>query len=114
MAVAPDLEENSENLSQILSHLGIEAVEHVTGDLKICMYNNFDGLFIKIFITTNHYIIHLFVYSDGVVLGKAGGNQTYGCVYCDLPKPYPMEEGYNLLNFDIIHKLHQVQLKSHI
>ena len=48
-----------------------------------------------------------FNFTDGVVLGKAGGQQTYGCVFCDLKKPYP-REAYNLMNFGAINKLHQV------
>ena len=36
LAVAPDMSENSHNLSQILNLLGVEAIEDVTGDIKIC------------------------------------------------------------------------------
>ena len=54
---------------------------------------------------TNIYIFSNLI--DGVVLGKAGGQQTYGCVFCDLKKPYA-KEAYNLMNFGAINKLHQV------
>ena len=36
LAVAPDMSENSHNLSQIVTQLGVEAVENVTEDMKIC------------------------------------------------------------------------------
>ena len=38
LAVAPDVSENSHNLSEILRLLNVEALEHVTGDLKLCKF----------------------------------------------------------------------------
>ena len=72
LAVAPDMSENSHNLSQILNLLGIEAVEDVTGDIKICEEIN---------VFNQHIYFFFSKFTDGVVLGKAGGQQTYGCFF---------------------------------
>ena len=40
LAVAPDMSENSHNLSQILNLLGVEAIEDVTGDIKYVRKSN--------------------------------------------------------------------------
>ena len=77
-AVVPGVPENHFNQKALLEALGMEGVEwSMTVDLKMAM----------------------------CLVGKSPGQPTFGCPFCDMPKPYTAN-GYNLLKLGDLAQLH--------
>ena len=78
-SVVPKTPENNHNRRQLIEALGMEGLEWgCTTDLKMAW----------------------------VLVGKSNGNLTYGCPYCDMPKPY-LDDSYKLTTLGDLHQLHQ-------
>lgn len=77
--VVPNCPENYHNQKAMLDSLGMEGLEWgTTVDLKMAM----------------------------CLVGKASGQPTYGCPYCDMAKPY-QDQDYNLLTLGKLAELHE-------
>ena len=78
-AVVTCCPENHHNQKTMIQSLGMEGLEWgTTVDLKMAM----------------------------CLIGKAGGQPTYGCPYCDMAKPYVASE-FNLLKLKHLVELHE-------
>ena len=78
-AVVPGVPENHHNQQVLLNALGMEGLEwSTTVDLKMAM----------------------------CLVGKASGQPTFGCPFCDMAKPYTAET-YNLLKLSDLTKHHE-------
>ena len=78
-AVVPKTPENNHNQRQLITALGMEGLEWAcTTDLKM----------------------------GSVLTGKSLGQPTYGCIYCNMPKPF-LSDSYELLSLGDLVKLHE-------
>ena len=83
-AVVPKTPENNHNQRQLIQALGMEGLEWgCTTDLKMA----------------------------NILTGKSTGQLTYGCVYCDMPKPY-LADSYKLTSLEDLVNLHQAYVDA--